>query len=151
MSCAAPETIDTVIPSGPHKGIRTSARIAGIYASVLEDIHTINSISEEGDHLLVASVGPWFYLASDLNSASYSSWYWTAISFLPRLRTWWELHPDQQPDYIYYSFPGVFSYDAHSGEEYLPFVLDLYGRYFDFERINGQSGVILKITDTHIP
>ena len=147
LSCAAPEIIDTVIPSGPHQGIMTSSRIANFYSCLLEDIRYIDSISDEGDHLLVAGLEPWLYLATGINCASFSSWY--SNQYLPRLLTWWELHPDKKPDYIYYSYIDIYTFDQETSRKYKEAVLDSYASCFDFERIEGQAGVILKIIDSH--
>ena len=145
LSLSAPEKTDTVIESGPHKGIKTSERIAKQYDYLLKDIQTINDLSNKNEHLLVAGLQPWLYLASDIKCSAFSSW--LSLDHMQRLVAWWKLHPEQRPDYIYYSYVNIYTWNIFPLRNRQDEFLELFDQYFDYETDYGYLGIILKVND----
>ena len=108
------------IETGPAEGIYTTPSQAQEYNSISQDIQQIPSKSR----LLVLSLYPWIYLANDSEYATYSSWITGGTDYyMARLSTYYSLHPDKLPDYVY-----VLKEDDNSGIANSTLILQNYTR-----------------------
>ena len=90
--------LNTEITEGPAAGIFTTASRAQEYDEIFHDIQLIPS----GSKVLLLSMEPWIYLCNDMKYATYSSWIsGNADYYLKRLSSYYSIHPEKLPDYIY--------------------------------------------------
>lgn len=93
-------SMDTVLRSGPLKGIRTDRRIGMLYDTLMADLDKIRS--ESTGPVYVPSLNSWYYLALDRPYGTYTTWYVEEDLGTRQLR-YWELYPEKRPEYIYIS------------------------------------------------
>ena len=138
-----------VLRRGPMKGIRTTARIAGIYNDILTDLDEIKARTK--GPVYVAGLFCYFYLYMDLPIGTYSAWYVEEDSEVRQTR-YWELHPERRPSVVYVPFrTESFRYEPYWtqpgaetwGEEKLAFLKTL----CDFETEKGKEGFILWVSE----
>ena len=100
----------------------------------------VNQIGSGPFYVHLVSALP--YLAVDLPIASYSAWI-DEDSNMDRLLRYWELHPDRIPAVIYVPFYDSINFFPRK-EEAVHDLAEL-KKLFDYEMIDGNAGVILKV------
>ena len=99
--------IDTLITSGPYKGIRTTEDYRRLYEDMLTDLDAVRQ-SDDGP-FYVADNMPYFYLYADKPFGTYSTWYVSDDKYM-RMYDYWKEFPERQPRYIYIPL-----YDYYTG------------------------------------
>ncbi|MDO4484310.1 MAG: hypothetical protein Q4C54_07740 [Clostridia bacterium] len=96
-----PRASDMTISSGPAKGMKTHTDTdnAAVYDAVIRDLADVNALP--AGKLFVVDHRSWCYLAADRHQISaYSPWL-TDLDTLSRVSRYYQLHPNQMPDYVY--------------------------------------------------
>ncbi len=96
---ANPAELDSVLETGPAKGIITNTYFKESYESIIADM---SEYEGKNGNILIYSQQAWEYLAADMPYASFSAW----LSGLDektdtRLELYFSMNPDKAPDYIY--------------------------------------------------
>lgn len=88
------------IEAGPAKGIYTDKEKYEDYMAIYNDLGLLKDASGSIAYL---STHTWMYLETDnLQNGTYSAWLSGESSLtLDRLESYWELHPEKLPDYVY--------------------------------------------------
>lgn len=134
-----------VIQKGLMKGISTIQKVKDCQEAAIADLDQIKS--ETTAPVFVANNCCWYYMYLNLPYSTFSAWY--NPRSIQRQLSWWKLHPDKLPGYIYIPF---FDCDSYSrDEERLKTALDFLSDCYDFEQEEGQAGYILRITGVHFP
>ena len=126
---------------GPYKGIYTSAETAQVYHDTLDDLDLVNSLSDGPVYLDVPQTMSSIYL--DLPASNGSLW----NSYEPRDRQlrYFAMHPEKQPDIIYYAFRDAFNtYDY--GEEQISLFREFIRQLCEGTFIEGKNGILVKVT-----
>lgn len=140
---------NVTLQRGPMKGIRTTARIAGIYKDILWDLDEIKA--QTNGPVYVTGLFCYFYLYMDLPVGTYSAWYVEEDSEVRQTR-YWELHPERRPSVIYVPFrTEAFRYEPYWeqpgaetwGEDKIAFLKTL----CDCEVKKGREGFILRVSE----
>ncbi|MBQ8217684.1 MAG: hypothetical protein IJZ91_06975 [Oscillospiraceae bacterium] len=97
----SPAEMDSRIPAGPAKGIKTSAGLEESYSLIYEDMQYYRD--KERGQLLVMSQIPWCYLiADDYPYGTFSAWLsGLDSSTVERLELYYGVNPEKIPRYIY--------------------------------------------------
>ena len=104
--------VTATVPAGPLKGIKTTARVCGIYEDILSDLDVIKADTK--GPVYVTGLCCYDYLYLELPVGSYSTWYVEEDSQTRQTR-YWELHPEKRPEYIYVPYYDAYYY-LNSGE-----------------------------------
>ena len=128
---------------GPMKGVRSFSAFRAFYDRVDADLDKI--AKNTGSPFYTASLFPYAYVYLDLPVGIYSTYYLPAD---PTERTllYWQLHPENRPEYIYILLR---SDDPTYAEELVPPEenLALFDTLFRYDRTEGNEGLILHITE----
>jgi len=139
--------MNQTIEKGPHKGIKTTAKVKEDYENTLADLDTIYADSD-GKALYVATLKPACYLYLDLPIGTYSTWYVEEDSQTRQLR-YWELHPEKKPKYCYipYNYAYLYNNEVYGeiSKERADEKLAFYKSISDCTVTKGRAGYIVKI------
>ena len=134
------QPLDQMMERGPLKGIRTTRYMKEQYEKMMNDMEVINRVGNGPLYVHMISTIP--YLATDLPTGSYSAWI-DEDSDMERLLRYWELHPDRVPAVIY--VPLYESVHYFPRKEDALHDLEELKELFDYEMIDGNAGLILKV------
>lgn len=134
-----------VIQKGLMKGISTIQKVKDCQEAAIADLDQIKSKTTAP--VFVANNCCWYYMYLNLPYSTFSAWY--NPRSIQRQLSWWKLHPDKLPEYIYVPYFDCDSYVRD--EESLQTAFDFLNDCFDFEQETGQAGYILRVTDVHFP
>lgn len=102
-STAKAAKLNSIIETGPLKGVKTTANTVKLYNEMIKDLNIIlkNSKKEDGyGPVLVTGYFPWCYLYLSMPYATFST---ELLNYIDnqQLPKYYELHPDKVPKYIY--------------------------------------------------
>ncbi|MBQ6066624.1 MAG: hypothetical protein IJK89_07350 [Clostridia bacterium] len=138
--CKSEQPLDTVLETGPYKGIRTTSDISEKYAAYLEDL---DSIREEYDAAIcIVGLQPWQYLYLDLPYGTYSTWF-VGADFAERNWQYWLLHPEKTPAFFY--LPYYSSYNWEKDEKTFEARQRDLNEMFSLSRTEGKAGYIFYV------
>lgn len=97
--CPATEKLNATIQVGPLKGIITTANTKRLYGEMINDLDWIKE-NGEGPSLIAGGFYPWCYLHLNMPYATYSA---EILNYIDnnRLKSYYKLHPERLPKYIY--------------------------------------------------
>jgi len=121
------------------------------FAYIYSDMKALDEIAEEGDRLFIANNLPLAYMETDkLTVGGPSAWYITEREFsfdsgVERLFSYYELYPENIPDFIYVSSIGFLKTNVISvyPKEYMATYIS---PYFEGEVISLNHGLVLRVT-----
>ncbi len=92
---------DTVLQTGPQKGLKTTSYKAKIYNGIISDLEKIKS-GPDGPVLITENFS-WFYLYLEQPYAIYSTWFYSRDigGFVVRIKEYYNLNKDKVPMYVY--------------------------------------------------
>lgn len=131
---------------GPLKGIRTTARVGGIYEDILSDLDEIKANTP--GPIYVTQLFSYTYLYLEQPIGTYSTWYVEEDSEVRQCR-YWELHPEKRPSSVYIPYYDAYSYLSYKvnrktdqwGEDKIRFLQTL----CSCEVTEGKAGFILRV------
>lgn len=137
------EKLDTMLSSGPEKGIKTTTARANFYLGTLNDLAPLKDSGQAP--ILIAANMPWCYLYLDMPYATFSSWYLTDLfeEMMPRLLEYYKLHPDKSPKYIYVSKYTDLVYVLYPGRA--KDIIDGFAKMFTVQIRESEYGYILTV------
>ena len=151
-SGAVEAPLDTVLQSGPLKGIVTNGAVAEVYSACLSDLDHIDT---EGPVYIMATC-PYLYLETAAEMGTYSSWYVDDDAFQRQLR-YMQLLPEKRPAVVYIPFADFVTYRAPSAsgpdgapppcEQKLAWVRE----YSDCAVTKGGAGYIVNVENWKLP
>ena len=135
------QPMDQTLERGPLKGIRTTGQIATQYNKMLNDMELVSQLGR--GPLYVHGTFPYAYLAVDLPIGNHSAYGDEELRMDRELR-YWELHPDKNPQIIY--FPTYNNTNHYQmDEDIVRQQLDILQTLFDFDMTEGEAGYILTV------
>lgn len=138
--------VTATVSAGPLKGVRTTARISGIYDDILSDLDEIKACTKGPVYVMQRL--SYCYLYLEMPVGTYSTWYVEEDSEVRQTR-YWELHPENRPTYIYIPFYDAYYYQsfrenpvkADWGSKKLAFLRTL----CECESTEGNAGYIVRV------
>ena len=147
LSYSSRGELDCRIPDGPLKGIYTTESIAVLYQMMQNDLAEIRNVTPKEGNVFIASIAPWHYLSVDRGYGTFSTWY--LIIEYDRLFRYWEEHPEKIPDYVYIPYYNTYTYKRMDQNTIIACEKEL-NKAFSYDIIDGQAGIILRVTDTKL-
>ena len=140
------QALDVKLLSGPLKGIYTNKKTAGIYDAMIRDLDTIKGLTDPNDRVFVCNLAPFCYLHMDRGYATYSTWFLYSEFF--RLELYWHEHPDKIPEYIYFPYCDMYSYQPY--EKWAMMTLrEQLNRLVEYDSIQGEAGETYHVTKSN--
>ena len=134
------DALDTVLPRGPMKGIRTTSNAARIYNSMLSDIDTAKEHCD--GPVYVAGIACWLYLYAESPYSAYSTWF-VDEDLAVRQTDWWISHPDKRPGIIYIP---IYNHDTYEeNREYADAKLDFFKTVCSGEILESETGYTILV------
>lgn len=131
---------DTVIESGPLKGVRTDNETKKKYSGILSDIRQIKDNSCES--VLVAALMPWTYFCFDNPPATFTTWY---IEEEFNLYEVYFKNPEKIPQCIY--VPEINLYWGYDYTEISESHRKFFSQMFDVTSADGEAGCIMYVNN----
>ncbi len=139
------KALAATVERGPLKGIRTTARINGLYEEILSDLDVIKT--QTSGRVYITQLVSYFYLYMELPIGSYYPWYVDGESETRQLK-YWELHPDKRPEFIYvpdYDFLYASYRDNPLTRDWAQEKISFLQRICDCEITRGKAGSIIHV------
>ncbi len=134
---------------GVFKGITLPSDQALIYTKLLKDIREIREIISPEDKIFVLDNISAAYLEGGFNMGVFSGWFISDQLYYPeirdRFRSYYELFPENIPDYIYVP---SYKYSTKAGTNHIPPKVHAQYAYYLFEGKSCElyDGLLIKVT-----